>query len=77
MSSNNGLLEAALHVLVAWTSGEPPAEPDLLLLKTAFPASAHLPDDELACIAVHELGGRKLPEFTTNRNSTAYIREVA
>jgi hypothetical protein len=77
MSSTNELLEAALHILVAWTNGEQPAQPDRLLLTTAFPLSAHLPDDELACLVVHELAGRVLPESDTKRHSSAHLAEVA
>jgi len=56
------LVETALHVLVAWNDGRKPAPADVEILKQAFPASAHLPVDELACQIIHELSGRILPE---------------
>ena len=43
------LVETALRVLVAWNDGRRPAPADLDVLKEAFPSSAHLADDELAC----------------------------
>ena len=51
------LVETALRVLAAWTSGRKPASADLNTLKEAFPASAHLPDDEFACQVIHDLSG--------------------
>ena len=52
------LLETALRVLAAWTDGRKPAPADLNTLKEAFPSSAHLPDDDLACQVIHDLSGR-------------------
>ena len=52
------LVEVALRVLAAWTDGRKPASTDLDILKEAFPSSANLPDDELACQVVHDLSGR-------------------
>jgi hypothetical protein len=52
------LVEIALRVLAAWTNGRKPASADIEALKEAFPSSAHLPDDELACQVIHDLGGR-------------------
>ena len=56
--SPNELIETALRVLVAWTHGCNPASADLDILKKAFPSSANLPDDELACQVIHDLSGR-------------------
>jgi hypothetical protein len=51
------LVETALRVLAAWTDGRKPALADLDVLKEAFPSSAHLPDDELACQVIQNLSG--------------------
>jgi len=51
-------VETALRVLAAWTDGRKPASADLTTLKQAFPSSAHLPDDDLACQVIHDLSGR-------------------
>jgi hypothetical protein len=56
------LVETALRVLVAWNEGARRDEVDLKVLKDAFPSSAHLPDDELACQVIHDLSGRIFPE---------------
>ncbi len=56
------LRKTALRVLVAWTQGRKPAPADLAILKHAFPSSAHLPADELACQVVHDLSGRVFQE---------------
>ncbi len=53
--SKRELVETALHVLVAWNDGRNPTPANLALLRRAFPASAHLPDDELACQVIHDL----------------------
>jgi hypothetical protein len=58
------LVETALRVLVAWTDGRKPAPADLNTLKEAFPSSAHLPDDDLACQVIHDLGGRAFGRST-------------
>ena len=52
------LVKTALRVLAAWTAGPKPASADLGLLRQAFPSSANLPDDELACQVIRDLGGR-------------------
>jgi hypothetical protein len=51
------LVETALRVLAAWTDGRKPAPADLNTLKEAFPSSAHVPDDDLACQVIHDLSG--------------------
>jgi hypothetical protein len=51
------LVETALLVLAAWTDGRKPASADVEALKEAFPSSAHLPDDDLACQVIHDLSG--------------------
>ena len=58
MSSQKQLVETALRVLVSWTNGMDLAPTDLKILRTAFPSSAHLPADELACQVIHVLSGR-------------------
>ena len=52
------LVETALHVLVAWNEGSKPDPGEVEILKTAFPSSAHLPVDDLACQIIHDLNGR-------------------
>ena len=52
------LVETALHVLVAWTESSKPDPGEVEILKTAFPSSAHLPVDDLACQVIHDLGRR-------------------
>lgn len=52
------LLLTALHVLVAWIHGCKPVPAEVDILRTAFPSSADLPVDELACQVVHDLSGR-------------------
>ena len=54
MSSQKQFVETALKVLVAWNSGQPPAQADLEVLRRAFPSSAYLPADELACQVIHD-----------------------
>ena len=56
------LVETALRVLSAWTAGRKPAPADVEALKRAYPSSAHLPDDDLACQVIHDLSGRALRE---------------
>ena len=51
------LVETALRVLAAWIDGRKPARADVEALKRAFPSSAHLPDDDLACQVIHDLSG--------------------
>jgi hypothetical protein len=51
------LVETALRVLSAWTAGRKPAPADVEALKRAFPSSAHVPDDDLACQVIHDLSG--------------------
>ena len=59
------LVETALRVLAAWTDGRKPAPADLNTLKEAFPSSAHLPDDDLACQVIHDLNGRAFGKTAT------------
>ena len=56
------LVEMALHVLVEWIDGRKPVSADLDILRSAFPSSAGLPADELACQMIHDLCGRTLME---------------
>ena len=71
------LVETALHVLVAWSDGLKPAAADLETLKTAFPVSAHLPVDELACQVIHDLSGRFLPETEQDTQAQRLMDDVA
>ena len=65
------LVETALRVLAAWTDGRKPALADLNTLKEAFPSSAHLPADDLACQVIHGLGGESIREIGTGRDCVA------
>jgi hypothetical protein len=71
------LVETALRVLVAWNDGRRPASADLDVLKEAFPSSAKLPDDELACQVIHDLSGRAFPERAQTGTAPPVIDEVA
>ena len=71
------LVETALRVLAAWTDGRKPAPADLNTLKEAFPSSAHLPDDELACQVIHDLNGRALGKPAQVETAPPVIDEVA
>ena len=57
MRSRTELLETALHVLVTWNDRGNPAPADVEALRKAFPSSADLPVDELACHVIHGLRG--------------------
>ena len=71
------LVEIALRVLAAWTDGRKPAPADLNTLKEAFPSSAHLPDDELACQVIHDLSGRAFGKPAQVETASPVIDEVA
>ena len=71
------LVETALRVLAAWTDGGKPASADLDILKEAFPSSAHLPDDELACQVIHDLSGRALGKPAAVETTPSVMDEVA
>ncbi|SPE35386.1 hypothetical protein SBA6_450003 [Candidatus Sulfopaludibacter sp. SbA6] len=71
------LVETALHVLVAWNEGSEPDPGEVELLKTAFPSSAHLPIDDLACQVIHDLSGRILPETEKERKDRHGKKDVA
>ena len=71
------LVETALRVLAAWTDGRKPAPADLNTLKEAFPSSAHLPDDDLACQVIHDLSGRALREPTQVVTAPPVMDQVA
>ena len=71
------LVETALRVLVAWNHGRKPASADLNTLKEAFPSSAHLPDDDLACQVIHDLSGRALREPTQVVTAPPVMDQVA
>ena len=72
----NELVETALRVLVAWNHGRKPASADLETLKQAFPSSAHLPDDDLACQVIHDLSGRAFGR-SAQVETTPVMDEVA
>jgi hypothetical protein len=71
------LVETALRVLTAWTNGRKPASADLNTLKEAFPSSAHLPDDDLACQVIHDLSGRALGKPAQVETTPSVMVEVA
>ena len=71
------LVETALHVLTAWADGRKPASADVEALKQAFPSSAHLPDDDLACQVIHDLSGRALREPTQVVTAPPVMDQVA
>ena len=71
------LVETALRVLVAWNDGRRPASADLDVLKQAFPSSAHLADDELACQVIHDLSGRAFQESPEAGDAPPVSDEVA
>ena len=71
------LVETALRVLAAWTDGRKPASADVEALKRAFPSSAHLPDDELACQVIHDLSGRALGRSAQVETTPSVMDEVA
>ena len=62
MFSNQTLVETALRVLVAWNDGRKPVPADVAMLRAAFPSSAHLPDDDLACQVIHDLSSSAFPQ---------------
>ncbi len=49
------MMEIALRILSAWNEGRLPDAVDVAVLRDAFPSSAGLPDDELACQVIHDL----------------------
>jgi hypothetical protein len=69
------LVESALHVLVAWNNGQQPNPAEIEILKKAFPYSAHLRVDELACQVIHDLSGRILPEPNRERKGPQQIKD--
>jgi len=71
------LVEIALRVLSAWTDGRKPATADLNTLKEAFPWSAHLPDDDLACQVIHDLGGRAFGKSASAETGSPAMDRVA
>jgi hypothetical protein len=71
------LVETALRVLAAWNDGRKPAPADLNTLKTAFPSSAHLPVDELACQVIHDLSGMAFLKPVAVETAQPMIDEVA
>src|ERR1035441_8179452 len=71
------LIETALRVLAAWTDGRKPASADVEALKRAFPSSAHLLDDDLACQVIHDLSGRALREPTQVVTAPPVMDQVA
>ena len=71
------LVETALHVLVAWNSGEKPDPGEVATLKTAFPSSAHLDVDDLCCQIIHDLSGRILRGPDRERRDRHRKKDVA
>ena len=71
------LVETALRVLSAWTAGRKPAPADVEALKEAFPSSAHLPADDLACQVIHDLNGTAFRKPAQVEPAPPVIDEVA
>jgi hypothetical protein len=71
------LVETALRVLAAWTDGRKPASADVEALKEAFPSSAHLPDDDLACQVIHDLSGTASGKLAQVETAPPLMDEVA
>ena len=71
------LVETALRVLAACTDGRKPAPADLNTLKEAFPSSAHLPDDDLACQVIHDLNGTAFGKPVRVETAPPMMDEVA
>ena len=75
--SSQELVETALRVLVAWNHRRAPASADLAILKKAFPLSASLADDELACQVIHDLSARAFRKTAQAETAPPVIDEVA
>ena len=71
------LVETALRVLAAWTDGCRPAPADVEALKLAFPSSAHVPDDDLACQVIHDLSGTAVGKPARVETAPPVMDEVA
>ena len=71
------LVETALRVLAAWVDGRKPARADVEALKRAFPSSAHLPDDDLACQVIHDLSGTAFGKPARVETAPPMMEEVA
>jgi hypothetical protein len=71
------LVQTALRVLVAWNQGREPAIADVEVLTRAFPSSAHLPQDELACQVIHDLSGRAFGNLARVEIAATMRDEVA
>ena len=71
------LVEIALRVLAAWTDGRKPASADVEALKRAFPSSAHLPEDDLACQVIHDLSGTAFGKPAWVETAPPMMDEVA
>jgi hypothetical protein len=71
------LVETALRVLAAWIDGRKPAQADVEALKRAFPSSAHLPDDDLACQVIHDLNGTAFGKPARVETAPPMMDEVA
>jgi hypothetical protein len=77
MSSDKELVQTALGVLVAWIEGREAAPAEVALLRLAFPSSAHLADDELACQVIHDLGGRVFRQPDQSQATDDTLDQVA
>ena len=71
--SSKELVETALRVLVAWTQGHDVASADVEILRRAFPSSAHLPEDELACQVIHDLSAIAFQDSEPEESETARV----
>ena len=75
--SSRELVETALQVLAAWTHGQEPAPAEIEILRNAFPSSANLPADELACQVIHDLSSSAFRETERDRENQGYMDDVA
>ena len=71
------LVETALRVLVACNHGRTPASADLAILTEAFPLSANLADDELACQVIQDLSASAFRKPAQAETAPPVIDEVA
>jgi hypothetical protein len=47
------------------------------LLREAFPSSAHLPDDDLACQVIHDLNGKAFRKPAQVETAPSVVDDVA
>jgi hypothetical protein len=71
------LVETALRVLTAWTSGRRPDPADEIILRSNSPASpANRAIDEIACDTVYRESGRVLQDCRQERKAVQSLLHV-